>query len=367
MLPDIFRHGRAALLWGLASFLALQLGLAIAIARWLPGFGDPNYGFKSERLRRHFAGYSGDATRLLALGSSRTLFGLDASGLGQDLTAATGRPAAVFNFGVRGAGPITELLYLRKMLGEGIVPDFVLIEVLPPFLAGQVRPPAEARWFLPNTRLSSAELDLLARHGFPTSALRQSGRRSWLLPWCVHRRALLSRLGPSWLPYGLRLEGVHAADAAGWIAASPLFADRRRTERVNREHFAACFEDFSLDGTPAAALRELLNICRRRRIQAVLVLMPETARFRNWYPPEIQEKLRTFLHGLGAPRIDARCWVPDAGFFDADHLHPGGAAILRRKLSRALVPLVKGVSEKGRGEDASAKRRPIALLFRHKK
>ena len=76
---------------------------------------------------------------------------------------------SVFNFGVIGAGPITELLSLRKMLREGIVPDFLLIEVLPPFLAGQVKPPAEACWFLPCTRLRPCEREMLARYQFPTS------------------------------------------------------------------------------------------------------------------------------------------------------------------------------------------------------
>ena len=174
---------RTTLLWALAGFLGLQLGLAIAIEVWFPALGDPGYAFKAEHLRRHFARSSSTpekSTRIVVLGSSRTLFGLDAACLGRDLTGATGRPVAVFNFGVIGAGPITQLLYLRKMLREGIAPDFLLIKVLPPFLAGQVTPPAEARWFLPCTRLRPCDREMLAHYQFPTRRYgAPAGVRGW--------------------------------------------------------------------------------------------------------------------------------------------------------------------------------------------
>ena len=76
---------RTALLWALAGFLGLQLGLAIAIEIWFPALGDPGYAFKADRLRRQFARFPSTpqtTTRIVVLGSSRTLFGLDGAWFG---------------------------------------------------------------------------------------------------------------------------------------------------------------------------------------------------------------------------------------------------------------------------------------------
>ena len=37
------------------------------------------------------------------------------------------------------------------------------------------------------------------------------------------------------------------------------------------------------------ALEELLAVCRREQIAAVLVTMPEATDFRGWYPPPARE------------------------------------------------------------------------------
>ena len=38
----------------------------------------------------------------------------------------------LFNFGMVGAGPLVELVVLRRLLAEGVRPDLLLVEVLPP-------------------------------------------------------------------------------------------------------------------------------------------------------------------------------------------------------------------------------------------
>ena len=118
-------------------------------------------------------------------------------------------------------------------------------------------------------------------------------------------------------------------------------AGRPPAQQANREHFTACFKDFRLQGPPADALCEMVATCRRAHIPVALVLMPETSRFRSWYPSGMDGTIEKFLDRLDVPWIDAHCWIPDAGFFDANHLHPGGAAILGRKLGRALLPLLE--------------------------
>src|SRR3954447_12704623 len=146
---DTKRAARADLLWAAVGFLALQVGLAVASRTWMPELHDPYYGYKAALLRNRTAAAvtraEGGARPLSAvmLGSSRTVYGLDAVSLEEQVGRDVGRPVVAFNFGMYGAGPATELLALRRLLAEGHRPDLVLAEVIPFFLAGQPGSPSE--------------------------------------------------------------------------------------------------------------------------------------------------------------------------------------------------------------------------------
>src|SRR5262245_20945385 len=115
------RQARAALLWGLVAFVISQLGLAAAIEWKCPELRDPFYGCKANRLHRRSAGPEAPFT-LVMLGSSRTTYGFQASALEPRLSEAAGRPVVAFNFGIPGAGPLMELLTLRRLLAAGVHP-----------------------------------------------------------------------------------------------------------------------------------------------------------------------------------------------------------------------------------------------------
>src|SRR5262245_35791013 len=137
MLPRrLFRRSRSDLLWALLGFLALQGALAALIAFRLPWLRDP---FNS-RATAALAGRLSAAPRplpVVVLGSSRVQNGLRARGVEERLTAELGRPVAVFNFGVAGAGPLTHLFTWKRLRAAGVQPDLVCVEVVPTFLAGQ--------------------------------------------------------------------------------------------------------------------------------------------------------------------------------------------------------------------------------------
>src|SRR6266542_2056202 len=100
------RHSGATLLWGLAGFVALQLGLLASIQWWTPEFRDPFYAYKARQLRGRTVGVSERPLTVVMLGSSRTTFGLKGGALEPRLAEQAGRPVAVFNFGLTGAGPL---------------------------------------------------------------------------------------------------------------------------------------------------------------------------------------------------------------------------------------------------------------------
>ena len=149
-------RARPAIVWSIAVFAAFQLGLAFAIEYRLPELRDPNYAIKADRLQRRWTEVRRNAEHaklVVILGSSRTAFGVKADELEEPLSRDLGGPVVAYNMGVFAAGPVTELVHLKRLIADGIRPDLLLIEVLPPLLAGQHAVPSESNW-LPAEKLS---------------------------------------------------------------------------------------------------------------------------------------------------------------------------------------------------------------------
>jgi len=267
------RQGRSALLWGLASFAALQALLAVGIELRFPELRDPEYGRKASRLSARTAASPRPYT-VVMLGSSRVLFGFDAGLLEAPLARAAGRPAVVYNFGLTGAGPLAELLTLRRLLARGTRPDLLLVEVLPALLSEQ----CDEREHFPALRLWRGDLALLERYGARRRADWWAARP---VPWYEHRFAILSLLLPTLLPDSLRQDWAWGCDESGWVrSGGEMTAEQRRAaEEHARQEYAHLLADFR-PGEPACrALRELLNTCRTERIAVALVVMPESTTF----------------------------------------------------------------------------------------
>src|SRR5206468_2819432 len=139
-------RGRTAVGVLLLAWVATQVGLSYAANYGWPALRDPMYFDKEARLRLRVAEHTIGASRPLTVamfGSSRTLMALDGQLLEEELTARVEGPAVAFNFGIPAAGPITNALNIRRLLRRGPRPDLVLIEMLPPLLAGQLPVPFE--------------------------------------------------------------------------------------------------------------------------------------------------------------------------------------------------------------------------------
>jgi hypothetical protein len=334
------RAARRALLWGLASFVALQLGLAVAIECWLPQLRDPFYAYKAARLHRRVAAVPRPFT-VVMLGTSRTTYGLKAGDLEERLQALRQRPVVAFNFGIPGAGPLTQLLALKRLLADGVRPDVLLVEVLPPLLNGLLPKVEFDR--LPAHRLWLGELPLLARYGASLPELRNTWWQEWPVPWYSHRFAIVSATVPTLLSWQIREDWFRCIDEHGWVDPpyGEVTPEKQRAGVVRaRAQFAGYLTNFRVGGTPCAILRELLELCRREKIAAVLVLMPEGTDFRSWYGAEHWAEISAFLRDLqremDVPLIDGREWVRDEDFADSHHLLPQGADVFTGRLSAAL-------------------------------
>jgi hypothetical protein len=340
------RQALTVLLWGIGVFILSQLGLAVAIEYWFTELRDPEFGCRLARLYPRTAAADHPYT-VLMLGSSRTMAGFQSSWLEQKLSRRFQRPFVVFNFGITGAGPLMQLLDLKRLLERGIHPDLLLIEVTPPLLTGHV--PHELLR-LPATRVWRNELPLLERYGGAREELWSLWWQSWPVPCYTRRFALLSRFLPAWLPYQLRMDWAYQIDDSGWVdmpvnRTTPAL--RRRAVEHAHQEYMGYFTGFRLAGAAPEALREMLGLCRRERISVALVLMPEGGEFRAWYPPGVWEQIDTFLTELrreySVPLINAREWIADADFSDSHHLLPRGAAAFTERLEReGILPLIQG-------------------------
>ena len=170
------RSAAIAVTVGLACFFAAALGLGWAVHTERSPLRDPIYFDKLAKLRQHRAFFPATSAAgpntVLFIGSSRTLNAVDARAAQAKLSHELGRPVETFNFGQAGAGPVTNAIYLRRLLKEGVKPEFAVIEVHPTFLAGQRPDPPETRWLLP-IRLRPEEMPVV-RDGIPGQVARRT-------------------------------------------------------------------------------------------------------------------------------------------------------------------------------------------------
>ena len=339
------RRGRSALVWALAAFAVCQLGMAVAIERSYPEFRDPEFGYRRNRLVSRLTHAPTKPYTAIMLGSSRTTIGFDASIVERQLAEHLQAPAIVFNFGVTGAGPLTHLLNLRRLLKDGVRPDLVLIEILPPLLNG--RPWNQESLRLRPERLWHEEVQVLKEYGC-LPGIERRWLEGWPVPFYEHRFALLSRFMPGWLPYDMRLDWAISIDDSGYCPRpkSRRSADAERIALDNmRKDYSVRLLEFQLGGQACRGLMELVDLCNQEHLPAALVLMPEGTAFRQLYTPVVWGQIDGFLKDVAAhaniPIISAREWLPDSAFVDAHHLVQEGAEEFTTRFGReGVIPLV---------------------------
>jgi hypothetical protein len=325
-----------SLIWALLSFAALQTAFAIAVDRWWPTLRHPEFGRKLAMLEAQASEHRG-APLLLALGTSRTAFGFCASGDGLS-------EAWQFNFGLTGIGPVQELVCLDQVLRIGIRPSRLLIEVHPAFLH-QTADWCETK-AVDVRKLDRHGLEIMCRYAFEPYELALRWARSRLAPCYSLRVAILARVAPDWLDeVATRDERMLVeTDVYGWsrFPVRPADeADRRRLGRWCADLYTGPLTDFQVTDGPRRAIAEMLAICRRERIDAAVVLMPEGKMFRKRYPDKALARLDAYLAELHQDSLvrvfDCRRWCDDVQFCDGQHLLPEGALAFTNRLHTDLL------------------------------
>jgi hypothetical protein len=286
------------------------------------------------------------------VGSSLTGLGFRGQHL-EDLTAAHGRALRAFNFGLFGAGTITNSLYGQRLLAEGVRPQLLLIEVMP-FSLDEPGPghacEEEQSLYTPGVR--AEDLARLWRYHSRPGRMCGDWLQAHSVPCYTRRAAILRRLGQSWLPPPPPDTALlWPMDRSGWICAPipiPPAAVRSRSIRdgiaAHSLQFPATYRDYRIAAGVRRALQDLLEGCRRRQVRVAVVLMPEEPTYHGFFAPYMEERLQGLLADVrrryDCPCIDARGWVPDKEFADPGHLSWRGAALFTDRLTGEVERLL---------------------------
>jgi hypothetical protein len=341
-----FTRARRAVCVALAVFLVAQVLLAVAVEGSLPELCDPAYGLKLKQLRARLRACAAPPELVVALGSSRVAHGFDGALLEDDLGRQLGRPAVLYNLGRLGGGPISECLYLHRLLAEGIRPNRLLVEVLPRMLT-RAASKAEME-SLEFATLDPADVAVLERFGAMKPRLPWWVQRSF--PERTHRQAFLHGVAPLLLPRDVRAQWDQqwwkGLDCCGWKAIEH-WGDNKAIEKYHVKVAAPFQDELARTGLPGnlpgcRALEEVLRLAREGGIETALVMLPEGKALRPLWSAEAREHASAYLRHVqaefGCPLIDASEWVAaEEDFVDPDHLTVRGARAFTEQFGREFL------------------------------
>jgi hypothetical protein len=338
-------RSRAILWWAVILFAAVQVGIAGFITRIRPEVRDPEYGSLFNTLRARLAEAPGRPL-VLILGSSRSANAIRPS--------PPGPGPLVFNFATVSTGPVRQLQMLRRLLGRGVRPAWVVAEFWAPFLTQR------SGFFLEEVYIGDQDvqppdLPLVARYFAHPGRAYSKLAQGVLVPAFSHRGRLLQHYAPFPKLPAQRQPGdwadpeLRKAEGFGWLPAPeprPEPEKFRRNTAFNAEYTRKGLAAFQVSPVADRALHELLETCTRHGIRLALVLFPEHSSMRACYPPETEARVRAYLADLcrdQVPVIDTRDWVGDDDFIDMVHAVPQAAAPYTERWGReVLSPLLRG-------------------------
>lgn len=345
------RRAKAVLLWVAAFFVCAQVALDVVLDVRYPESFDGEFALRLATLRARIA-EAPKRPLMLLVGSSRT----DLSFIPEILPALrtqAGADVCVFNFSHLGAGPAMNLVEVRRLLRAGIRPDWLVLELMPSQLGDSTQ----------NVLTQSSgpkDLRLVARY---RGWVRSYGRyfRGRLVPCCKHRSFILRRVCPGFVqPAELeevdrmgidRLGGNFCVEWLGtrvWQLSPHMDPNeiRARTDAA-RSGYLPALQRLELCKLSDRTTRELLDLCRHRHIQTVLLRSPEGTAFQSWYSTHSRELVDDYCARIsreyGLPVVDGRNWLEDVDFSDSHHALLSGATHFTRRLGReVLQPLAAG-------------------------
>jgi len=340
------RRAWYSLILGVVSFGVFQLLVAWPLDELAPGWRDPEYAQRVRKCRQRQAEYV-HRPLIAVLGNSRTAMGIcpaawEACLAPQEVDSVP----MLFNFGIVGAGPMLQELTARRLLHDGLHPQVVLWEYWPPFLHQDEQWNEYQR--INVDRLSPRDLPWVDVC-YPSEKTRQVRQAIWwqhLLPCWGTRERILMQLVPDWLSPARRIDWTWKhLDGWGWYPGldAQILGDNGRETMTQQCQaiYQPLLARYCCSAEAEASLRRGVQLLQNAGCKVLLLYLPESERFRRWYPPEveatIQEHRQRLQAELGAEWLDARSWMAETDFVDGFHLSRQGAAAFTQRLGQCLT------------------------------
>lgn len=335
------RHpARAALLWFAVGVLMTHAAALAALDAEWPNLRDPEYGWRARRLRARAAEHPARPV-VLVVGSSRTCMGVKPAAWEAVRPGAPTDPL-LFNFGTVGAGPIQQLVTVRRLFADGFRPDAVLLEYWTPLLR---QDGVFAEQNRVGARLRLADVPVV-RDYFPAPdrALRAM-RETRLNPIFANRDRWAALAFPGHLSANRHTDlAWRDLDRWGWLPGfdvKPRDAGPRAFFlEHHREEYRRLFDGHTIHPDSERAFHEAVALARAHGARVGFLFLPESSEFRDWYPPEVdrhgREHFAALASELNVPAIDAREWMSDDLLADGHHLSRVGAGAFTERLGPAI-------------------------------
>ncbi len=332
------KGARSALVCGALAFVGIQLLLDLGVVARCPEVYDPEYAWHLKTLRARLA-EKPNRPLLVLVGSSRTKVSFLPEQL-PPLRTASGAEVVAFNFSHFMAGPVMNLQEVRRLLRNGIRPQWLVVELMPPWLG-------DASQYIALTTAGQDDFPVTRRYLKPTSVYGSFLKRQ-LVPAYQHRRFLAGRAIPEWIAED---DAEQVANSLGGhpqlFGPDPDPPTVRQMTELARQDYSPQVQDLHIAEISDRATRELIDLCRQHGIALVLLLTPEGPSFQSWYSAESRQRIDRYCTALSqechVPLIDARNWLDEVDFFDSHHVMLHGAEKFTSRLGReVLQPLVEG-------------------------
>jgi Protein of unknown function (DUF1574) len=332
-LPPRRCAARTEALWTIGVFVVASVVALGVIETRCPQWCDREYEVRREVLNERIA-ESPDRPVMLLIGSSRTVVAFMPERL-PPLRTPDSKEAIVFNYSHFGSGPKMNMLQVHRALRDGVHPHWVVLELVPGFLAHDD---------LPYKDMSIEDIPVIYQYSNGPRLIAQSARvrlggvyrtrtamSRWALPEFVtkspaDREVKLHELGGD-NGFG-RLDDLTDSDRAGLT----MLAVGRFKKRMM---------EYKIDPLNAKTMNDLVEFCQSQGIQVGVVMTPEDSRYYSWQRPGADEVIAEYADELRAkfhiPVIDARRWMADSSFSDPHHLNTKGAKQFTDRLDRELL------------------------------
>ncbi len=351
---NAWRKARATILWSIGGLLLVQLALRLVIDGPCPELRDPTFEIKFDRLTEARRQYADPPRTIIMTGSSVTNNIFNCKLVEQGLSPELDKSVFAFNMGCQGAGPLTELVWMHRLLDRGFRPDVAIVEVSPHMYNCEV--PADAGR-LPGELLTESDMQTMAGL-VPERKLRKHWSKYRWLPAYAHRLTILNYAAHVLVPTVDQMATWGGLiDDRCWTPLPAHTPEERApivaTMKSNYEKNMACF---SPGATSLQAFTRLLELLKRNDVQAMVVVVPQGPAIRGAYPKDALERFMTRIAELSkensATFVSAFDWLDEDQFNDCLHPTTEGAAIFSERLTReVLIPALvrsEGMASGGR-------------------